>query len=136
MPTASLRPCLSPGCGALVKSGRCPAHTSAVLKAERKVYDHNDRDLEAKAFYNSAAWIRCRDAFLATHPTCTLCELKGKLVKAEICDHIISIKHGGAKFDRSNLQSMCAPCHSAKSITDGDRFGRPIKYETRLRRYQ
>jgi 5-methylcytosine-specific restriction endonuclease McrA len=29
-------------------------------------------------------------------------------------DHIIAIRDGGSRFDESNFQSLCDPCHNAK----------------------
>ena len=45
-------------------------------------------------------------------------------------DHIIPIKQGGAKYDQSNLQSLCWACHSRKSAEEGSRWNtKPHEYK-------
>lgn len=36
-------------------------------------------------------------------------------------DHIIPVRQGGAVWDDDNLQALCKPCHSVKTIVDGSR---------------
>ena len=38
--------------------------------------------------------------------------------RAKEVDHIIAIVNGGSEFDKSNLQSMCHPCHANKTGRD------------------
>jgi 5-methylcytosine-specific restriction protein A len=37
---------------------------------------------------------------------------------AKVVDHILPIKKGGERFERSNLQSLCVPCHNAKTASE------------------
>ncbi len=69
-------------------------------------------------FYTSAAWRRTRDAFLREHPLCHACEGRGRFVPAVVVDHVTPLKAGGARFDVSNLQSLCASCHNRKTARE------------------
>lgn len=45
---------------------------------------------------------------------CQLCKPKGWLTAARHVDHIVAKADGGSDDD-SNLQSLCKPCHDAKT---------------------
>ena len=64
-------------------------------------------------FYSTNNWKRIRDAQLARAPVCQGCENAAATRPA--LDHIIPIKQGGAKRERAQLQSLCRPCHNAKT---------------------
>lgn len=58
-------------------------------------------------------WQQARVAFLRVHPLCCFCMRNGMTVAASVVDHITP--HEGNQdlfWDRSNWQSLCAPCHS------------------------
>jgi len=64
---------------------------------------------------------RCRRArreHLTIEPFCRRCRECGLEVLAEHVDHVVSIQQGGDWFDHENLQSLCKPCHSRKSLED------------------
>jgi len=44
------------------------------------------------------------------NPLCVECQYP-----AQVTDHINPINMGGAVWDWNNLQSLCKPCHDAKS---------------------
>jgi 5-methylcytosine-specific restriction protein A len=119
-PMAPKRPCSWPGCGALVDSGRCDVHR----RKERREIDERRKDDPAHTFYSSAAWRAARAAHLSAEPLCREHRKRGQVVAADTVDHIVPMRKGGPPFDDSNLQSLCAPCHSAKSIKEGSRYGR------------
>ena len=51
--------------------------------------------------------------FLSKHPLCVTCRDIGRIVAAEVVDHIIP--HRGDRklfWDRSNWQSLCSRCHN------------------------
>ena len=52
-------------------------------------------------------------------PDGTRCGRAGRL---EV-DHVIPLDRGGPPLDLSNLQSLCRPCHFAKSSTENTRSG-------------
>lgn len=45
------------------------------------------------------------------------CQIRGPkcLGKATQADHIVNVKRGGAEYDLTNGQAVCAPCHQAKT---------------------
>jgi 5-methylcytosine-specific restriction protein A len=55
-----------------------------------------------------------RDAFIATHPLCVICDHI-----AEEVDHVVPHRDNDAlMFDWGNLQSLCKRCHSAKTARE------------------
>lgn len=48
---------------------------------------------------------------------CRMCKAKGLLTPATDVDHITPKAKGGTD-DASNRQSLCKPCHKAKTITE------------------
>lgn len=108
MPTAALRPCAAPGCPQLVAHGRCETHARAAQQAYESTrlspstrgYDHN--------------WRKLRLMVLREEPLCRTCSEAGLTVPATDVDHIVSLRKGGTNL-RSNLQSLCHPCHSKKT---------------------
>ena len=70
------------------------------------------------SFYHTKGWRKTRAAFITAHPQCALCEKIGRLVKADVVDHIEPISFGGERFDWNNLQSLCHSCHNSKSARE------------------
>ena len=70
---------------------------------------------ENSSFYNSSAWRKVRKAYFTMNPLCKWCEEEGKVVAADVVDHIIEINNGGEKLDSNNLMSMCHPHHNQKT---------------------
>lgn len=122
MPRAPLVPCRQPGCAELVDEGYCHQHqverNRQYNAARRSDPSRND------AFYSSRAWRRRRAQHLREEPLCRECIKLGIIVAASEVDHIVPIERGGAWFADENLQSLCKPCHSSKSATEGSRWGR------------
>lgn len=56
-----------------------------------------------------------RDQYL-----CQLCKQKGRITEATEMDHIVNVAEGGTD-DECNLQSLCTPCHDAKSQAEARR---------------
>jgi 5-methylcytosine-specific restriction enzyme A len=71
-----------------------------------------------KRFYNSAGWQQVRKQQLQIEPLCEAC-CPHRLVPATHVDHIRPMAKGGDALSLGNLQSLCAPCHSAKTSRDG-----------------
>lgn len=70
-----------------------------------------------------AAWSKLRLRILDRDKRlCQACLSKNKVTVATQVDHIKPKAKGGADDER-NLQSLCAPCHDAKTIRDAG--GRP-----------
>jgi len=63
--------------------------------------------------YNTRAWRKLRRLVLAERPWCRYCEQAGELRPADTVDHTVPVREAPDRaFDRSNLQPLCASCHS------------------------
>lgn len=67
-------------------------------------------------------WLTRRAQWLSLHPLCAHCERSGRVTLAEEVDHIVPLIDGGADDD-SNIQSLCSPCHKAKTASEARRRG-------------
>jgi len=94
-----------------MKNGICQKHGFYKGKCLKCVQDY-DKNRPNSDFYNSNRWRKLRVIQLKTHPICKMC---GHI--ATIADHIEEISDGGAKYDLDNLQSLCLPCHNAKTFS-------------------
>ena len=74
--------------------------------------------------YDLQAWKRVRREQLVREPLCRHCKARGIIRPAHHVDHIQTIASGGDWFDADNLQSLCAACHSVKTL--GDK-GQPVR---------
>lgn len=79
---------------------------------------------EPEPFYASPAWRKLRLIHLKANPLCAACEAIGILTdctkyRKGAIDHVISIRNGGAMLHPANLMTLCASCHSRKSILEG-----------------
>ena len=110
MPYKPKQPCNYPGCAELSDGRYCEVHRRQV-NAE---YNRYTRDEDSKRFYASAAWRRLSRMQLMREPLCVVCYGAGRITPAEIADHIMPIRDGGARLDLSNLQSLCRGCHNKK----------------------
>ncbi len=110
MPLKPLRPCLHPGCPALVSTGRCPAHARA--------YDRQ-RGTSAERGYHSPEHRAWRRAVLELHPTCADPDRRHPDEErlAVHADHIIPVRLGGT-WAIENGQGLCHSCHSAKTMRE------------------
>jgi len=89
-----------------------------IVKVEQK-HSHNNRIRHSGDFkYDSHRWRLVRKSYITRHPLCEKCKVLGRFIPAKVVDHIIPIKKGGAPWSESNFQSMCHPCHNAKSAKD------------------
>ena len=58
-------------------------------------------------------WRRARRRFLNSHPLCVMCARRGRIVPANVVDHIIPHHRDPVLFwDVANWQALCAPCHN------------------------
>jgi len=120
MPYKPRKPCSYPGCPNLTDERYCVVHK----KLMEKQYDMYQRSKESASFYHSSAWRKKRADYLIEHPFCVECNRSGRLTKATVVDHVIPIRMGGELLEDSNLQALCASCHTRKSIKEGSRFGK------------
>jgi 5-methylcytosine-specific restriction protein A len=108
-----LKPCAQPGCPNLVESGRCADHDR-----KRQYYRDHPRGSSTAQGYGQR-WRRARARFLRAHPLCVRCG-----AVATVVDHKVPHRGNPTLFwDEANWQSMCKPCHDAKTARQG-RWGR------------
>lgn len=63
--------------------------------------------------YNTTQWQRLRALQLTNEPCCRYCGQAGRVTPANVVDHIVPVRDDRERaFDPSNLQSLCASCHS------------------------
>ena len=121
MPNKMLKQCRVPRCPGLTREKYCDkhAHLEAKLKAEaNKHYDKVFRDQDAKAFYHSPQWKKVRAIKMNRNPFCEICSANNRYARAEIVDHIVEIRDGGAALNIDNLQSLCRTCHNQKTAKE------------------
>ena len=95
--------------------GYCTNHQPQV----HREYGRERRGFDTElGFYQSARWRNRRAAVLRDNPLCCRCQAKGVLQPAKVVDHIVPVKLGGERFERANLQSLCVPCHNAKTASE------------------
>ena len=107
-----MKPCRHPGCPKLTDGMYCEGH--AKLHA-------SDRASASVRGYDSR-WEKARKRFLKAHPLCVRCMEQGRVVRANVVDHVIPHR-GDAKlfWDEANWQSLCKSCHDHKTMTE-DRY--------------
>jgi 5-methylcytosine-specific restriction enzyme A len=87
--------------------------------------EHDDRRGTAHERGYTSAWQKARVAYLRAHPLCVAHKVAGELVPATVVDHIVPHKGDKALFwDSTNWQSLCKPCHDAKTAREDGGFGR------------
>jgi len=115
MPKRPLKPCAYPGCAKLVRPGEkyCEKHR----KQKHIEYKERRNDKEVQVIYNTKRWKKVRELALKRDGgLCVMCLKEGRIVKADVVDHIIEIKDGGDPYDLNNLQSLCNKCHAKKTF--------------------
>lgn len=114
------RPCAFPRCKALVKDTRyCEEHQE---HDARKRYDREKGTRQERGY--GTAWQALRkDILLRDLYTCQMCGGSVGMHKGDAhVDHIIAKEKGGTD-DESNLQTLCAGCHSRKTNAEDGGFG-------------
>lgn len=105
MPTAPIGTCSWPTCPARTDRRFCPTHATETERA---------RGSSTARGYDRA-WQRLRRAKIAANP---ICEVAGCSQATTEVDHIRPIARGGERLVWANLQSMCKPHHSAKTMRE------------------
>ncbi len=100
-----------------------PAHLPSPSQARRQ-YD-TQRGSSTKRGYGRD-WQKVRAAVLADEPLCRVCMARGRVTEANEVHHELPIcKRPDLRLVRSNLISLCRPCHS--SITAREHTPRPTR---------
>ena len=111
------------GCGKIInlvdkKCEECEQkHSGSNRKEYHKWYDKNRRNRDSRDFYHSKDWRMARAAALARdNYLCVECVSQGRIAEAHAVDHIVPLRvDWSLRFEQSNLQSLCHPCHSSKT---------------------
>ena len=83
---------------------------------------------QSNAFYHSAAWLKCRAAFISARGgLCERCYAKGLIVPGDTVHHIIpitpeNINDPSVTLSFDNLRLVCRDCHAAEHHPDGLRY--------------
>ena len=117
MPGKAPTPCRHFGCRRVVaEPGFCSDHAQ-----ERTGWVSDSRRGSRHARGYGAAWTRLRDLVLKRDGgLCQPCLRARRVTRATQVDHIKSKAEGGTD-DESNLQSICEPCHKAKTARESAR---------------
>ncbi|GAB6990868.1 HNH endonuclease [Paenibacillus pini] len=118
MPSSANKPCSRQGCNKLTRERFCDDHTK-----DKHQYDRY-RGTAAQRGYDSR-WRKARLGYLQKHPLCVYCFKVDKLTEATVVDHIKP--HKGDKelfWNSSNWQSLCASCHSFKTVKEDGGYGK------------
>lgn|SRR5690554_4519877 len=68
---------------------------------------------EAKKFYKSTAWKKCRESYIAkVHGLCERCGSPGKIVHHKIYINSENINDPNVTLNHSNLEYLCQVCHN------------------------
>ena len=66
------------------------------------------------SFYHSSRWRGFKNWYKSKFPMiCSVC--RGRATEL---DHITPIEEGGAELKKENIQPLCKPCHSRKTMTE------------------
>jgi 5-methylcytosine-specific restriction enzyme A len=123
MPSAAPKPCRHAGCGKLVSdgSGYCATHQED--RKNGKFADDRRGSRQDRGY--GREWQVTRKRILARDKgLCQPCLQAGRYRPAREVDHIVpKFEHG--TDDDSNLQSICKPCHDAKTQAEALRARHP-----------
>jgi 5-methylcytosine-specific restriction protein A len=101
---------------------------------QHQYYDKYKRDKEAKRFYNSDAWKKCRPIILTRDRyLCQECLRKGILTPANTVHHIKHYKeHPELALDPNNLEVICDSCHNKEHPEKGKKKKKPISQKIKV----
>jgi len=121
MPPASRRltVCAQPGCPQLTDNVRCPTHQIG----KRRTADNNRPNAQTRGY--DARWQRERKRYLKAHPWCQTPGCTAPAVDVDHQDGLGPLAPRG--YDWDNLQGLCHPCHSRKTVLHDGGYGNPPK---------
>lgn len=113
MPVMPPRPCNNPRCRTMsTKGGYCDDHQPVVIPWKSSL------GKTAKERGYGTAWRKVRKVALKRDKhLCQECLRQGIVTSGTDVDHIVNKARGGTD-ELSNLQTLCKPCHKAKTIAE------------------
>lgn len=111
MPQRAPKRCNAIGCREFIphSESHCSKHKLEISQAYDLAANRKEQ------IYRTYDWQKVRGEVLRQEPLCRHCSKAGLTVLANVVDHIIPIKHGGAEFNLENLQPLCVACHNKKT---------------------
>lgn len=101
-----------------------PAHAPAGKARRDQLADLDQRRGSAASRGYDGQWRRVRLQHLADEPLCRFCLAANRVEPATDVDHIVPIALAPERrLDRSNLRSLCQPCHSRLTASGAQRRG-------------
>ena len=99
-----------------------PRHKPATIKAPRHQTAQERDHRQSKRLYatNSRVWRAIRLEQLQHEPLCRACMVSKRVTPANEVDHVDGDSYNNKP---SNLQSLCKPCHSYKTVKEQGGFG-------------
>lgn len=113
MPQRAGKACTKPGCPGIVQQGVCS--TCGPLKAQRDATYDRERGSAAARGYDRR-WQRLRLMYLRANPFCADCATAGGQVTQATEVHHKLAKRDGGQDEWDNLESLCKPCHSKRTM--------------------
>ena len=90
-----------------------------------------------QTFYQSKEWKALRLVVLTKNPYCESCLKLGLKTLAKDVDHITDIKDEPTRcLDLSNLQGLCRPCHSTKTMKSNMFFNVNPKFTSSQKKWE
>jgi 5-methylcytosine-specific restriction protein A len=88
------------------------------MTKSRPAWDHGGKSAKERGYGRQHQVLRAE--LLAREPLCRPCSQKDppRVTTATIADHIVPLAKGGAKYDLTNMQPVCAECHDKKTRAD------------------
>lgn len=72
-----------------------------------------EHSAEARRFYNSTRWKRCRESYInKVHGLCERCEKTGYIVHHKVYIDISNIHDPYVTLNHENLEYLCTRCHN------------------------
>lgn len=99
-----------------------------------KHYDKYKRDKEARSFYKSKAWAKCRVlALQRDNHLCQECFRNKKINNADLVHHIKELRdYPDLALDIDNLESLCNSCHNKEHPDKGKKEKKPVSSKIRV----
>lgn len=113
MPSRIPRACRKIGCAKTTtdRSGYCPDHINTGWDTHQNGKSRHERGY-------GVSWDKLRPVILKRDRyLCQECKRSGRAVPATTVDHIKPKARGGTD-DHDNLESLCWPCHKAKTARE------------------
>ncbi|GLY09586.1 HNH endonuclease [Pseudobacillus badius] len=85
---------------------------------------------EAKRFYKSRAWRKCRDAyFTSQHGLCERCQQPGLIVHHKVYIDGQNINDASVTLNHENLELLCQTCHNREHFGGADATREGLRFD-------